>query len=66
MLRVLVQGIGREFFGPGPIRLGGGYSLSVNGELWRAILETVKAVGTRDGGGTEISLRIEGRYPAGG
>jgi hypothetical protein len=65
-LRVLVQGIGREFFGPRPIRLGDGYSLEVNGESWRAILETVKAVNPRDGGGTEISLRIEGRYPAGG
>jgi len=59
LLRVTVNDEGHGgFFGPDGPCLGWGYSVRVNGELWRGILETVRAVG----GGSEITVRIEGRY----
>ena len=59
LVRVLVNDGGHgEFFGPEGPRLGWGYSVKVNGDLWRGVLETVTAVP----GGSRVTLRIDGRY----
>ncbi len=62
ILRVLARDGDEVFPGPGGFKLGEGYSVMANGELWRAVLETV----TRrdDVGAAEIVLKVEGRYPA--
>lgn len=60
LLRITVNDDGHgDFFGPEGPRLGGGYTIRVNDDRWRAVLERVTAAAD---GRSRVTVRIKGRY----
>jgi hypothetical protein len=50
--------LGSDLVGPEPLQLGHGFTVDLNGDRWRAVVETLSVKRK----GTLIELRIEGRY----